>query len=54
MSKYRVRLSSVVSCDRTRGDGHRLKHRRFHLNIREDFFHCEDDSEREVELKPDA
>lgn len=26
MLKYRVRLPSAVPCDRTRGDGHRLKH----------------------------
>lgn len=44
MLKYRVRLSSVVHCNRTRGDGHRLKHR-FHLNIKKDFFQG---SEREV------
>ena len=36
--KDRATLLSVLSSDRTRGSGHRLKHRRFHLNISKLFF----------------
>ena len=34
----RARFFSVVPSGRTRGNGHRLKHRRFPLNIRKHFF----------------
>jgi len=33
-----ARLSTVVPSDRTRGTGHKLKHRKFHLNTRKCFF----------------
>ena len=33
----RARLSSVVSSDRTRGSGHKLKYRKFCLKIRINF-----------------
>ncbi|CAN0060768.1 unnamed protein product, partial [Bubo scandiacus] len=38
-----ARLLSVGPADGTRGSGHKVKHRRFPLNIRELFFYCEGD-----------
>ena len=34
----RARISSVVPRDRTRDNGHKLEHRKFHLSIRKIFF----------------
>jgi len=41
--KQGARFFTGVSSDRTRGNRQRLKHKRFHLNVKETLFHCEDD-----------
>jgi len=39
----RVRVFAVVPSDKTKGNGHKLQHRRFPLNIRKHFFYYEGD-----------
>ncbi|KAK4829453.1 hypothetical protein QYF61_004671, partial [Mycteria americana] len=38
-----ARLFSVMSCDRTRGNGHKWKYKKFHLSIRKSLFYCDGD-----------
>jgi len=38
INKEGARLSSVLPCDSTRGNGHILKHTKFHPNTRKYFF----------------
>jgi len=36
------RLLSVMPSNRTRDNGHKLEHRKFHMNIGKNFINCED------------
>ena len=38
VSEDGARLSSVVPSDRTRNKGHKLKHKKFHLSKKKNFF----------------
>jgi len=37
----RVKLFIVVPSERTRGNRHQVKHKKFHLSVRKTLFYCE-------------